>query len=74
MKLQNKIAIVTGAASGIGREIALRYAQEGAKVVIADLAIGARESDRRRFRIQRFSGHGGCHGCDERRPGECGRG
>ncbi|HEY4123823.1 MAG TPA: 3-hydroxybutyrate dehydrogenase [Rhizomicrobium sp.] len=40
MKLQNKIAIVTGAASGIGREIALRYAQEGAKVVIVDLAIG----------------------------------
>lgn len=40
MKLENKIAIVTGAASGIGKEIALRYAQEGAKVVIADLAIG----------------------------------
>ncbi len=40
MKLQNKIAIVTGAASGIGKEIALRYAQEGAKVAIADLAIG----------------------------------
>ena len=40
MKLQDKIAIVTGAASGIGKEIATRYAQEGAKVVIADLAIG----------------------------------
>jgi len=40
MKLQNKIAIVTGAASGIGKEIALKYAQEGAKVAIADLAIG----------------------------------
>jgi len=39
MKLQGKVAIVTGAASGIGKEIAIRYAQEGAKVVIADLAI-----------------------------------
>ncbi len=37
MKLQDKTAIVTGAASGIGREIALTYAREGAKVVIADL-------------------------------------
>ncbi len=37
MKLKNKIAIVTGAASGIGKEIALVYAKEGAKVAIADL-------------------------------------
>lgn len=37
MKLEGKIAIVTGAASGIGREIALTYAREGANVAIADL-------------------------------------
>lgn len=37
MKLKDKVAIVTGAASGIGREIATVYAREGAKVVIADL-------------------------------------
>ena len=37
MRLQGKVAIVTGAASGMGRAIALRYAQEGASVVIADL-------------------------------------
>lgn len=37
MKLTNKTAIVTGAASGIGKEIALIYAKEGAKVAIADL-------------------------------------
>lgn len=37
MKLKNKVAIVTGAASGIGKEIALVYAREGAKVAIADL-------------------------------------
>ncbi len=37
MKLQNKVCIVTGAASGIGRQIALTYGREGGKVVIADL-------------------------------------
>lgn len=33
MKLENKVAIVTGASSGIGREVALAYAREGAKVI-----------------------------------------
>jgi D-sorbitol dehydrogenase (acceptor) len=37
MKLQNKVAIVTGGAQGMGRAICLRYAQEGASVVVADL-------------------------------------
>jgi 3-oxoacyl-[acyl-carrier protein] reductase len=37
MRLQNKIAIITGAASGIGRACAIRFAQEGAKVVAADI-------------------------------------
>ena len=37
MKLQDKVCIVTGAASGIGREIANTFAREGGKVVIADL-------------------------------------
>ena len=37
MTLRNKVCIVTGAASGIGREIALRFAAEGARVAIADL-------------------------------------
>lgn len=37
MKLKDKVAIVTGAASGIGKEIARTFATEGAKVVIADL-------------------------------------
>jgi glucose 1-dehydrogenase len=34
MRLQNKVAIITGAATGIGQAIAIRFAQEGAAVVV----------------------------------------
>lgn len=37
-RLEGKVALVTGASSGNGRAIALRYADEGAKVVCADLS------------------------------------
>jgi NAD(P)-dependent dehydrogenase (short-subunit alcohol dehydrogenase family) len=37
MRLQGRVAIVTGASSGIGRGIALLFADEGARVVVADL-------------------------------------
>lgn len=43
MKLKGKVAIVTGAASGLGRAIAERYLAEGAKVCIADIK-GAAET------------------------------
>jgi NAD(P)-dependent dehydrogenase (short-subunit alcohol dehydrogenase family) len=36
-RLDDKVAIITGAASGIGRATAVRFAAEGAKVVVADL-------------------------------------
>ncbi|WP_010095585.1 SDR family oxidoreductase [Ornithinibacillus scapharcae] len=44
MRLQDKVAVVTGAASGMGKAIAELYASEGAKVIVADLNIeGAQE-------------------------------
>ena len=46
-RVQDRVAIVTGAASGIGEASAIRLAEEGARVVCADLNIeGAEEIGR----------------------------
>lgn len=37
MRLENKVAVVTGASRGLGKGIAMKLAQEGARVVIADM-------------------------------------
>ncbi|MFF2877079.1 SDR family oxidoreductase [Gottfriedia sp. NPDC057991] len=41
MRLQNKVAVVTGAGSGMGKAIAVLYAKEGAKVVVSDINVDA---------------------------------
>lgn len=41
MRLQGKVAVVTGAASGMGKAIAELYAKEGAKVVVSDINLDA---------------------------------
>src|ERR1700740_2905929 len=50
MKLKDKSAIVTGAASGIGKDIALVLAREGAKVAIADLNLDAANATAKEIR------------------------
>ncbi len=44
-RLDSKVAVITGAAGGIGREAALLFAQEGARVVVADMADGSETAE-----------------------------
>jgi NAD(P)-dependent dehydrogenase (short-subunit alcohol dehydrogenase family) len=53
-RLEERVAIVTGAANGIGRAIAHRLAQEGAAVVIADVAVAGADVA---VAIERAGGH-----------------
>ena len=41
MKLKDKVALITGAGSGIGKEMALLFAKEGAKIGVADITVDA---------------------------------
>lgn len=55
-RLQDRIAIITGASSGIGRATAFAFAKEGAKVVCADLQPGTRREDTAQKDHDEFNG------------------
>jgi glucose 1-dehydrogenase len=42
-RLGGRVAVITGSASGIGREIAIRLADEGASIVVSDVRADPRE-------------------------------
>jgi NAD(P)-dependent dehydrogenase (short-subunit alcohol dehydrogenase family) len=66
MRLNGKVAIVTGASQGIGRQIAITFAREGARVVIGDV-----KDEGGRTTVQEIAAAGGnavCRLCDVSRP------
>ncbi|MBI1742965.1 glucose 1-dehydrogenase [Candidatus Acetothermia bacterium] len=67
--LENKVAIVTGAGSGIGREVAIKYAAEGANVVVAD--IDEKGGNETVSLIRKNSGEATFIKSDSSKPSEC---
>jgi len=54
MRLENKVAIITGGASGIGRAICEVFAEEGAKIAIADIDAEAGEETLQRPKTHKY--------------------
>lgn len=66
--LENKVALVTGAASGIGKGTAIRFASQGARVVLAD--VQAEEGEAVRDEIKRAGGSATFALCDVSQPAQ----
>ena len=71
MRLQNKIAIVTGAAHGIGQAIAALFGQEGARVFVVDL--DAKAGAQTAGAIRESGGHATFVKCDVSKPAQVSR-
>jgi NAD(P)-dependent dehydrogenase (short-subunit alcohol dehydrogenase family) len=69
-RLEGKVALITGAGSGIGRESALLFAQQGAAVVAADVDIAAAQDTL--SAIQRAGGRATAVHADVSRSADCG--
>ena len=67
--LKNKVGIVTGASSGIGRAVALMWAREGAKVVVSD--IDAQAGEETAALVRAAGGDALFVAADVGKPGDC---
>src|SRR2546421_12245565 len=71
MRLRDKVALITGAGSGIGRESALLFAAEGASIVVVDLnETGGRETVEQ---VQASGGKAVFVAADVSKSADCGR-
>ena len=63
MRLENKVALVTGGASGIGRATAQVFAREGSKVVVSDLNVAGSEETVQEIEVGGRRCDGDCRRC-----------